>query len=250
MKQKLAYYFSPTGGTQKVAEAIGKYAECPPVDIIVDAYDAEADADALIYFCVPVYGGRVPKPMQERMTHITGKNTAAVVVAVYGNNEVGDALMEMSDLCEKSGFKVIAGMEMIAQHSLTPKIAAGRPDAGDFSKLEGFVKEVEAKYAKEDFSAPNLPGSHKYRKYVGLPIKPAGSITCVGCGMCYDNCPVGAIPEKHLRRTNALKCISCMHCVHVCTTDSRYIPKVDQLAVYAYLKKKGAVARKEPKLYI
>lgn len=249
MSQKLVYYFSPTGGTQKIAEAIGKYAECPPVDIIVDAYDAVADADALIYFCVPVYGGRIPKPMYERMKHISGQNTAAVVVAVYGNHEVGDALMELSDLCEKSGFKVIAGMEMIAQHSLAPKIAQGRPNANDYSKLEGFVKEAESKYEKQDFSSPRLPGSHKYRRYLGVPVKPAGSISCVGCGMCFDNCPVGAIPEKHLRKTNAIKCISCMHCVHVCTTDSRYIPKVDQLAVQALLMKSSSKP-KAPKLYI
>ena len=48
----------------------------------------------------------------------TATAQSAVLVAVYGNRAVEDALLEMSDLCLNRGFKVVGGAEMIAPHSI------------------------------------------------------------------------------------------------------------------------------------
>ena len=43
---------------------------------------------------------------------------------------------------EKSGFKVIAAIAAIAEHSIMHQYAAGRPDAKDRSELSSFAKKV------------------------------------------------------------------------------------------------------------
>ncbi len=242
----IVFYFSPTGGTRRVAEHIGKMLDCGAADITVDCLGSVVRDDTLAVFCFPVFGGRVPKPMRERMTHIEGRNAPAVIVAVYGNRAVDDALAEMKAICEKSGFVVTAACEMIAPHSLAPEYGKDRPDAQDLEKLKAFLDDMKA---KSTFSSVSVPGNPNPRFSVNVPVRPISIIGCVECGMCYENCPVGAISEKHLTRTNYIKCIGCMRCVHICTSGARRMPIAEKLAVKAALHK-SCSKRKEPKFYL
>jgi hypothetical protein len=56
----------------------------------------------------------------------------AVVVAVYGNREYEDALLELKIFAEAAGFRPIAAGVFLGEHSFSTQdmpIAAGRPDA-------------------------------------------------------------------------------------------------------------------------
>ena len=124
------YFFSPTGGTQRVA---GLFAEnlnaadaCTDITVHAEAKTFSADDCLLVFF--PVYGGRVPGPCLARMRALRGTDTPAVLVAVFGNRAVDDALLEMRDTLTPLGFRVIAAAEVIAPHSVNTDIAAGRPD--------------------------------------------------------------------------------------------------------------------------
>ena len=119
-------YFSPTGGTERVAQLIAGELKAQALDITVFDYDLSYGEDEVIFFCFPVYGGRIPKPMYKRMQGIRGARTPAVLVAVYGNRAVEDALMEMSDLAREKGFRTVGGAEMIAPHSIDRRFGAGR----------------------------------------------------------------------------------------------------------------------------
>ena len=94
-----------------------------------------------------------------------------------------------------------------------------------------------------------MPKMSKHLISIQAPVRPVSGIACVGCGMCYENCPAGAINEKHLTRTNYLKCIGCMRCVSVCTSGTRKIPMADKLAAKALLKR-SASTRKEPRFFL
>ena len=185
--------------------------------------------------------------MYDRMKIISGDKTPCVPVAVFGNRAVDDALLEMSELAEKCGFVTVAGCEMVAPHSIDPQFGAGRPDASDKAKLHEFLEKLKA---AESFSPAKMPGDPNYasKKTPFLPLYPMASKECIGCGICEKYCPAGAIKGKHMR-TVPTKCISCMRCVSMCSTESRKVPAPMRLAAHLTLKKLCS-ERKEPKFYL
>ncbi len=239
-------YFSPTGGTERVAQLIAGELKAQALDITVFDYDLSYGEDEVIFFCFPVYGGRIPKPMYKRMQGIRGARTPAVLVAVYGNRAVEDALMEMSDLAREKGFRTVGGAEMIAPHSIDRRFGAGRPDESDTAKLMDFLHKLEA---KETLGVVAMPGSHDYRKYDGLPLRPVSGKDCSGCGTCAQECPTGAIDGGDPMKPDPAKCISCMRCVSVCPFEVRHVPKALLAAASASLRIVCS-SRKEPKFYI
>ena len=93
------FYFSPCGGTKSVADIISKeLGDAPMQELTTPSMNTAIDHDTLTFFCFPVYGGRIPKPMYDRMKIISGDKTPCVPVAVFGNRAVDDALLEMSEL--------------------------------------------------------------------------------------------------------------------------------------------------------
>lgn len=242
------FYFSPCGGTKSVADIISKeLGDAPMQEITTPSMDVTIDKDTLAFFCFPVYAGRIPKPMYDRMKIITGQGTPCVPVAVYGNRAVDDALLEMSDLAAKHGFVTVAGCEMIAPHSVDTRFGAGRPDASDKAKLVEFLAKLKA---LEEFKPVKMPGDPGYasKKAKDFPLYPRPSKECIGCGICYKYCPAGAIKAKRMK-TMARKCISCMRCVAMCSTESRKVAAPMRLAAYVTLKKTCS-ERKEPKFYL
>ena len=242
------FYFSPCGGTKSVADIISKeLGDAPMQELTTPSMNTAIDHDTLTFFCFPVYGGRIPKPMYDRMKIISDDKTPCVPVAVFGNRAVDDALLEMSELAEKCGFVTVAGCEMVAPHSIDPQFGAGRPDASDKAKLHEFLEKLKA---AESFSPVKMPGDPGYakKKSAALPLYPVASKECIGCGICEKYCPAGAIKGKHMR-TVPTKCISCMRCVSMCSTESRKVPAPMRLAAHLTLKKLCS-ERKEPKFYL
>lgn len=155
------YFFSPTGGTQHVA---GLFAEnlnaadaCTDITVRAEAKTFSADDCLLVFF--PVYGGRVPGPCLERVRALRGTDTPAVLVAVFGNRAVDDALLEMRDTLAPLGFRVIAAAEVIAPHSVNTDIAAGRPDASDRAKIAEFCTQLKSRIAADAPEAICFRGS-------------------------------------------------------------------------------------------
>ena len=111
--------FSPTGGTEKVADIITNEWGMPVSKI--DLSDAKTDYLALslakediAVIAVPSYGGRVPVLAAQRISKIHGNQTQCIIVCVYGNRAYEDTLIELKDIAEKSGFRVVAAIAAIA----------------------------------------------------------------------------------------------------------------------------------------
>ena len=75
----------------------------------------------------------------------------------------------------------------------------------------------------EPFSPIDVPGNKPYRKYVSIPITPKTNKQCIDCGLCYQKCPVHAIPSDNYRKCNTNICISCLQCITVCPKNARHV---------------------------
>lgn len=246
--------FSPTGGTQKVADCLSQALapEIRRVDLTDRgvAFDGISLAeDDVAVIAVPSYGGRVPAPAVERLSKIKGDGSRAILVCVYGNRAYEDTLVELQDTVQQAGFRVVAGIAAVAEHSIAHQFAAGRPDETDRATLGEFAEKIQTKLTQGDCSTPQLPGNRPYKKSGGAGLVPKPTRDCVKCGLCAEKCPVGAIDGADPGKVDRKACISCMRCASVCPHGARKANGVMLAAVHAMLKK-ACAQRKECELYL
>ena len=251
-------HFSPTGGTRKAAEIIGRALDPQATEIDLSTPKSvvtplDLSHDEVLLAAVPVYGGRVPAIALERLKRITGHDTPAIPVVVYGNRDYDDALLELKTALEANGFRPVAGVASIAKHSIMRVYATGRPDEADEHLLRQFAARIADKLdAVKSGTAPapiEVKGNPQYKPYNGVPLKPHASRACNRCGTCAALCPAGAIPLDDPSKTDTNKCISCMRCIAVCPQQARKVSKL-KVALSIRMLKKACESRKEPELFI
>ena len=255
--RKVQCYFSPTGGTRRVAELLvrgwGSQADAwEAVDLSKPGEAEKIGALSVGDVCiaaVPVFGGRIPAPAAAALRKLCGNGARAVAAAVYGNRAYEDALLELKDALEEAGFCCIAGITAVAQHSIIHEVAAGRPDARDEEQLAGFAAAVRALLEKGRPGVLRVPGNRPYKEYRVSSMAPRTTEACIKCGQCAGTCPVGAIPPDAPNTTDAAACISCMRCVAVCPQKARYIEAPLRETLAGKLAK-ACPARKDNELFL
>ena len=229
-------YFSPTGTTKKVVQAIAdglNHSNVECIDITRPdgrSRPLQTSEKELLVMAVPVYMGRVPALLSEWLHTITAQGTPAVCVVVYGNRVYEDALIELKDILNHCGCKTIAGGAFIGEHSFscdeTPT-AKDRPDASDINHAELFGQKIQEKLSGLSSnpmeSDVSIPGCHPYRGDSRLWTVDfiAVSDGCTQCGLCAEECPVGAINPDNSSMIDIEKCITCCACIKKCPNQAR-----------------------------
>lgn len=228
--QILQIVFSPAGGTQRVADLLTQAWQTPVKK--TDLTDAETDWSAfcpkgsdVAVIAVPSYGGRVPAVAARRIARLHGGGVPCVLVCVYGNRAYEDTLAELSDLAQASGFCVIAAVAAVAEHSILPQYAAGRPDAQDAQELHRFGQKILQKVNDGNTAVPQIPGNRPYKAAGTARLVPKTTDRCSRCGRCAARCPVQAILKSDPAKTDGDKCITCMRCVKECPQSARQIDR-------------------------
>ena len=246
--------FSPTGGTEKVSGLVagaldGNAVTVDLTDSGQDFREVSMTKDDVAVISVPSYAGRVPAVAVERLGMVHGNGARAVLVCVYGSRAFEDTLVELEDVAKRAGFRVVAAVAAIAEHSIARQFAAGRPDAQDAAQLAEFARRIRQKLLDGDTSGPSFPGNRPYKQAGGHSMVPQTTEGCVSCGACAAACPVRAIDKDDPSQVDGEACISCMRCVSVCPRNARKLDP-NKLAAVTKMLSRVCVERKECELFI
>ena len=225
-------YFSPTGTTRKVLNAIAdgmNFSTVKQINLIKkDNIKKQNFTDnEIVIIGTPVHSSRIPFTVINRLKNFKASKTKAVLVVVYGNRHYGDALLELKELSTELGFFPIAAAAFIGVHSFSSSkypIAEGRPNLEDLDIAKDFGRQIITKFEEqEEIQVPcNFPYKERSKK---LNVKPEIDMDlCDFCGMCQKVCPVNAISiVKDKINIDENLCIYCNACVKVCPQNARII---------------------------
>ncbi|EGW39572.1 EFR1 family ferrodoxin [Desulfosporosinus sp. OT] len=266
-----AMYFSPTGTTKKVvsgiikkiSEYIGGETPINYIDFTLPGARTNPvsfSEQDIVIIGVPVYAGRVPNVLLNYLNSIIGNNTLAIPVVVYGNRNYDDALIELKDILESNGFKVIAAGAFIGEHSFSTTLAKNRPDDKDMAVVHDFANLIHSKITLQaEFQTIVVEGNQPYRKHympknkAGSPVDirkvaPKTNSNCNDCKLCVNVCPMGSIDGEDVSKFKGI-CIKCGACIKKCPTQAKYYDSEDYLRHKQELEIEFTF-RREPELFI
>ena len=234
MERKIrAVYFSPTHGTKKLTlKTAGKLSEIfeaktEEIDLtLVKGREKEIELGEkdILVFGFPVYGGRIPLLLEPVIKKIKGNGNPVVIMAVYGNRDFDDAILEARDIFIEKGFKVVSAGAFIGEHSYTENVGTGRPDTEDLKEAEGFAEKTARKIKIGDNAEIlKVSGNKPYKeRSAGIAAAPETGEACYDCMKCAEECPVSAISYENTRIADINKCIHCCACVKACPVKAKY----------------------------
>lgn len=223
-------YFSPTGTTVKVMDAVAQGLKPGKLERHNLTHACEPQKlhfeSGVALIGVPVYAGLVPAICLERLAGFSAQNIPTVLIALYGNRDFEDTLVELRDFVSPKGFTVIAAGAFIGEHSYSTAdypIAVDRPDEADLALAVEFGQRVAVKLASGDLNRPQISGNVPYKARVkfGGVAPQTDAKTCILCGKCAEVCPVKVITVNDSVVTEAKDCIMCAACVRVCPVGAR-----------------------------
>ncbi len=220
-------FFSPTGGTKKVADIITNVIsnEYVNIDLIQDnsaLTNINFEEDDIVIVSVPSFSGRIPSVIPNMFSNAAGNKARAILVCVYGNRAYEDTLIELKDVLKSANFTCLAAVAANAEHSIMHEFGANRPDADDIAELINYANKIKEKLDNDTYSQSiDVPGNRPYKEVKKGSMLPEPTENCINCGSCALECPTAAISKTG--ELDKDKCIGCMHCITVCPMHSRKV---------------------------
>ena len=233
-------YFSPTGGTRRIVEWIGRALQkatpdSKPVvahDLLSrpPAQDLVLSPDSLLVAGMPVYAGRIPPHCLPLLRRFKGRHSPALAVAVLRQPRLRRRAVGTAQRPGRQRF-CGDGRGRVRIPSLgIPPVAADRPDADDERVAEEFARRCAARLADMGALSRDLnvtvKGNTPYKELKpGGPRPDVDHTECIQCGACVDICPVNALSVSGPTDAAVVRdmnlCMGCAACIQVCPTGAQ-----------------------------
>lgn len=233
-------YFSQTGNTRKIAEAmsgrlrgLGHEVHCRSIRHADSSRVAES---ALIGIGSPCFSSRAPSPVIAHIASLPRLTGVHAFVFATSGAASGRVLTDLAEALRKKGARIHAGFLTrgdIRYPIIDPEIRHPyRPDARDTDRARRFIDSLLERVAHGDHTTvlessplapPDSDGLYGFlgsvltdeRLRLLLPRPLLDPFRCNECAWCVDECPTSSISLSRLPRIDDT-CIRCYHCVTGC----------------------------------
>jgi len=233
-------YFSQTGNTRKVAEAMaeefkkaGHNTTCLSIKEAKPDYFTNSD---IIGIGSPTFESHAPTPIKDFIKSLpTLSNKRSFVFATCGGAS-GNTLPDLSRILRSKGAEVIDNFLAIGEVRHPAPCILGksknRPNAEDLNNAKRFASTISLRIGSTSGvkNAGRKPKSGFYNlvgaitsseKLIRLlePKPKLNRTTCRKCRQCAQNCPMNNI-EMAPHPVHGGKCIRCYRCLNICKNKS------------------------------
>lgn len=225
----MIYYFSATGNSKHVANRLAESLN-ESLTPVLDVLGKEIPVDDRMILVYPNYCGGVPSVirqfLQKNVFQIS-KDAKLILVITYGNN-TGASSSIATKYFKKNTKRTFDAMYSVKMpdnwtpvFDLTNAEEVAEINRKADEEIDGIIRKIKMgidgdhvndKLGK--FMEAVYPGFYKSLSQTShLSVED----TCIGCGLCAQNCPVSAIKIKNGKPTWTKKnCIMCLGCLHRC----------------------------------
>ncbi|MFZ7112887.1 MAG: EFR1 family ferrodoxin [Desulfatiglandales bacterium] len=239
-------YCSPAGSTQHVARVMERKLRSLEVPVTVIDLARETDLPLIIsqireaggnlclYVGSPVYALHPLPPVMTFIEALPVVNGGySVPFITWGGVNSGTALHTMERALNKKGYPALGGAKVLAPHSRMwahdAPLGKGHPDSEDEAMIEELVETIAARCKTgqpQPLSPPLLDYQNQETRELAeqTPFEAAKTRfdpidfredLCTQCGLCAEDCPVGAITLTPYPEIGP-SCISCCNCIRCC----------------------------------
>lgn len=269
-------YCSPSGSTKHVGKIIEKQLknlhitthlydlgkEKNPSSIITQIQKENDKGKAICLFVgSPVYFSLAIPPVMDFIKSLpTIDNGFAIPFVTWGGASSGIALWEKGKTLAEKGYKIIGAARVLGTHSLMwqvgDPIGDGHPDENDDRKIEVMVEKVldnlrkgglddipldTLDYQPKDLSEKLKKKDFRTSKQM-MPTRSVDEKKCTQCGICQDECPVGAVLLDPYPRFSHI-CIRCFNCKRLCPEEAIF---ADLSKIIEYLQNRKQLDHEQP----
>jgi ferredoxin len=237
-------YLSPAGTTRQVARGIEETIlelgiEVNTLDLGISRRQtafrdliASMEAGDCLFVGSAVYRDIAVPPLMEFIKALPEvREGAAVPFVTWGAVTSGVALWQMGRVLQEKGFALVGAAAVVAEHCMMWRSeapsGAGRPHGDDLQKVEAMTREIfgrlrTGRKSPIDLADLDYQSDHHAREMKENIEKPwmivpktVDETKCTQCGICAEQCPVGAVALDPLP-VFAGTCFDCFNCVRLC----------------------------------